>query len=120
MILAPIIGAIFLIISVAIFHVLTLLIVGSGNSGFEATARVISYSWIYQVVASVVSWIPIIGPLIGLVVFALLAIPGIREVHNTTTGKAALVILIPIGVLVGIIVLGIVAAVLIPVFLSNQ
>lgn len=120
LILAPVIGVIFLFIAAGIFHLLTLLIVGSGNSGFEATTRVVSYSWIYQAVASVVSWIPILGPLIGLVVFVLLAIPGIREVHNTTTGKAALVVLIPVGVLVGIIVLGILAAILIPFFLSNR
>lgn len=88
-VLAPVIGAIFLLIVAGICHLLTLLFVGAQNSGgFEATTRVVSYSWVYHFV----SWIPVVGSLIGLVAFALLAVPGIREVHGTTTQKAALVV----------------------------
>ena len=46
-----------------------------------------------------VSWIPIIGWIASLYGIYL-AIVGIREVHNTTTGKAALVVLIPAAVLI--------------------
>jgi hypothetical protein len=101
-ILAPIAGAIGLFIAAAIQQLLVRLIVGPANSGFGATFRVASYTQ----VTSLVNWIPIVGPLIAL--YGLyLAIVGIRETHGTTTGKAALVILIPFAValLVALVVL---------------
>jgi hypothetical protein len=92
-ILAPIFAAIGLFIGAGILHLLVMLIVGSRNSGFEATLRVVAYS----AVTSLVSWIPYIGGLLSLYGIYL-GIVGIREVHNTTTGKAALVVLIPAAV----------------------
>src|SRR5215203_3754052 len=53
-ILAPILAAIFLFIGAGILYLLVMVIVGSRNSGFEATFRVIAYSW----VTFLVSWIP--------------------------------------------------------------
>jgi hypothetical protein len=77
----------------AIQQLLVRLIVGANNSGFGSTFRVASYTQ----VTSLVNWIPIVGPLLAL--YGLyLSIVGIREMHNTTTGKAALVILIPFAV----------------------
>jgi hypothetical protein len=101
-ILAPIAGAIGLFIAAAIQQLLVRLIVGPANSGFGATFRVASYTQ----VTSLVNWITIVGPLLAL--YGLyLAIVGIRETHGTTTGKAALVILIPFAValLVALVVL---------------
>jgi hypothetical protein len=92
-ILAPIFAAIGLFIGAGILHLLVMLIVGSRNSGFEATFRVVAYS----AVTSLVSWIPYIGGLLSLYGIYL-GIVGIREMHNTTTGKAALVVLIPAAV----------------------
>jgi hypothetical protein len=100
LIIAPIIGAIILFIVAGIIHLLTLLIVGSGNSGFEGTIRVVSYSFVYHLV----SWIPLIGIIAGIYGIFLMII-GVREVHATTTGKAAAVVLIPVAVLVLISVL---------------
>jgi len=97
-ILAPIFAAIGLFIGAGILHLLVMLIVGSRNSGFEGTFRVGAYSS----VTSLVSWIPIIG-LIASLYGIYLAIVGIREVHNTTTGKAALVVFIP-AIVVGILI----------------
>ena len=89
-IFAPLGGAIGLFVVAAIQQLLVRLIVGANNSGFGATFRVASYTQ----VTSLVNWIPIVGPLLAL--YGLyLSIVGIREMHNTTTGKAALVILIP-------------------------
>jgi hypothetical protein len=94
-ILAPIGGARGLFIFAAIAHLLVMLFVGGGNSGYEATFRVVSY----VSVTSLVNWIPVIGGLLAL--YGLyLAVVGIREVHATTTGRAALVVLLPIGVIV--------------------
>ncbi len=92
-ILAPIGTAVALFIGAGILHLLVMLIVGSRNGGFEATFRVGAYSS----VVNLVSWIPFIGWIASLY-GVYLAIVGIREVHSTTTGKAALVVLIPAAV----------------------
>ena len=99
-ILAPIFTAIGLFIFSGILHLLVMLIVGSRNSGYEATFRVVAYS----AVTSLVSWIPFIGWILSLYGIYL-AIVGIREMHDTTTGKAALVVLIPAAVALFILLL---------------
>ncbi len=111
-ILAPIFAAIGLFIGAGILHLLVMLIVGSRNSGFEATFRVAAYS----AVTSLVSWIPYIGGLLSLYGIYL-GIVGIREVHNTTTGKAAVVVLIPAAVVLLLVIFVIGAAAF---FILNQ
>jgi hypothetical protein len=65
----------------------------------------------YISVTSLVNWIPILGGLLAL--YGLyLAVMGIREMHATTTGRAALVVLLPIGlilllVLILVVVVGV-------------
>jgi hypothetical protein len=113
-ILAPIGAAIGLFIGAGILHLLVMLIVGSRNAGFEGTFRVGAYS----AVTTLVSWIPIIG-LIASLYGIYLAIVGIREVHNTTTGRAALVVLIP-AVVVFLLVLLIIAAIGAAIFFGTQ
>jgi hypothetical protein len=104
-VVAPIAGTIGLFIAAAIQHLLVRLIVGANNSGFPATFRVASYTQ----VTGLVNWIPFVGPLLSL--YGLyLAIVGIREAHGTTTGKAALVILIPFAVALVIVLIVLVAA----------
>jgi len=104
-VLAPIYAAIGLFIGAGILHLLVMLIVGSGNSGYEATFRVGAYA----TVTSLVSWIPFVGWIASLYGIYL-AIVGIREVHGTTTGKAALVVLIPAAVVLLLVFLVIGAA----------
>lgn len=75
-----------------IAHLLVMAIVGPTRSGFEATFRAAAYAS----VTSLVSWIPVVGGLASL--YGLyLAIVGIREMHHTTTGKAAAIVLIPVA-----------------------
>ena len=62
-VVAPIGGAIGLLILAGLLHLLVRLIVGVGNSGFRATFRVASYA----TVVNLVGWIPIIGSLVALV-----------------------------------------------------
>ncbi len=107
-------GAIGLFIGAGIIHLLVMLIVGSRNSGFEATFRVLSYS----TVTSLVSWIPFIGWIASLYAIYL-GIVGIREIHNTTTGKAAIVVLIPV-VVIFLLILALVALVGAALFFSAQ
>jgi hypothetical protein len=104
-ILAPIGGAIGLFIIAGIAHLLVMLFVGSSNSGFESTFRVVSY----VSVTNLVNWIPLIGGILAL--YGLyLAVVGIREMHDTTTGRAALVVLLPIGVIVLLVIIVLVVA----------
>jgi hypothetical protein len=99
-ILAPIGGAIGLFILAAIAHLLVMPFVGGGNSGYESTFRVVSY----VSVTSLVNWIPLIGGLLAL--YGLyLAVVGIREMHATTTGRAALVVLLPIGLILLVVLI---------------
>ena len=110
MFFAPIISAIALFVGAGILHLLVVLIVKPANTGFEATFRVVSYAN----VAQLASWVPILGPLVAAVASIVLSIIGVRETHETTTGKAALVVLIPaaVALLVALFLIVIVGAVL--------
>ena len=105
-VVAPIVGAIGLLILSGLLHLLVRLIVGVGNSGFGATFRVASY----VSVINLVGWIPIIGSLVALVYGVYLSTLGIREMHETTTGKAVLIVLLPVGVIVLIALVGLFVA----------
>lgn len=94
--LTPIFAAIGLAIGAGILHLMVILLVKPVNSNFETTFRVISYSAMPQLIG----WIPFLGPLIAGIASIVLSILGIREAHSTTTGKAALVVLIPAAVLI--------------------
>jgi hypothetical protein len=91
---APFFAALILFVMAGIKHLLVMLIVGSSNAGFEATLRVQSYAFATRVFW----WIPILGALVGFFYGIYLSIVGIREAHATTMGKAAMVVLIPVAV----------------------
>ncbi len=93
-IVAPFLAALILFVMAGIKHLLVMLIVGSSNAGFEATLRVQSYTF----ASRVFWWIPILGALVGFFYGIYLSIVGIREAHATTMGKAAMVVLIPVAV----------------------
>jgi hypothetical protein len=91
-----------------------LLLVRPHNAGFEATFRVVSYVSVTQLVSRV----PVIGAIIAFAYGVVLSILGIREVHATTTGRAALVVLIPVAVTLFLILL--LGAALFAVFVGSQ
>jgi len=101
LILTPIYVVIALFIGAAITHLLVMLVVKPQHAGFEATFRVGAYAQVVQLI----NWIPIIGWIIAIVWATALSIFGIREVHATTTGKAALVVLIPVAIVILLVVL---------------
>jgi len=120
-ILTPIFAVIGLFIGAGIYHLLVLLLVRPSNAGFEATFRVAAYVSVIQLVTWL-SAIPILGLLVSLaaLVYGIyLSVVGIREVHATTTGRAAAVVLIPTAVLVllGLLIVALVGAAL---FFGNQ
>ena len=104
-VLAPIGGIIGVFVVAGIAHLLVRLVVGARNGGFGATFRVASYAS----VTSLVSWIPVIGGLLGLYGIYL-AVVGIREMHGTTTGKALVVVLFPFLVVLVLALLGLLVA----------
>jgi hypothetical protein len=91
---------------------LCLMIVRGNQKGFEATFRAICYSYS----AALFYIFPIIGSIAGVVYFFILAILGVREGHEISTGKAVLAVLLPFIVVIG---LGILLAILIPLFIGS-
>ena len=88
-VVAPIIGIIWLFISGAILYICFKIVGGSGS--YEGTVRIISYTS----AVNAVSWIPILGWIVAL--YALyLGIVGGTFVHNITTLRSAIAIFIPI------------------------
>ena len=69
-----------------------------GSGGYEGTVRILSYSSAVQVFA----WIPVIGWIISLHDIWLNIVGG-KHVHNLTTVKSAIAVLIPIIILAVII-----------------
>ncbi|MGI8650186.1 MAG: YIP1 family protein, partial [Rubrobacter sp.] len=89
----PILTLIGLFIGAGVYHLLVILLI-KPNAGFEGSFRVVAYASVVQLV----SWIPILGGLLALY-SVVLAIFGMREVHGSSTGRAAAVVLIPTAVL---------------------
>ena len=104
LVVAPIAAAVGVFVTALITHLLVVLVVGSGHSGFGATFRIVSYSS----VTGLVGWVPFIGWIFSLYRLYLATV-GIREMHGTTTGRALLVVLLP-AILVLALVLVVVGA----------
>lgn len=87
----PLIVAVGLFISSGIAHI-CLIIVGGANKGFETTFRVFAYTngsvALFQI-------IPFCGGIVGGIWGLVCNIIGLKEAHETTTGKAVLAILLP-------------------------
>jgi hypothetical protein len=102
LVIAPIAGAVGVFLTALVTHLLVILVVGSGHSGFGATFRIVSYSS----VTSLLGWLPFIGWIFSLYRL-FLATVGIREMHATTTGKALLIVVLPaILILILVVVVG--------------
>jgi hypothetical protein len=104
LVVAPIAGAVGVFLTALVTHLLVILVVGSGRSGFGATFRIVAYSS----ATSLAGWIPFVGWIFSLYRLYLATV-GIREMHATTTGKALLVVLLP-AVLVLVLVVVVVGA----------
>ena len=114
-IITPILTPIGLFIGAGISHLFVMLFVRPANSGFWATFRVVSY----VSATSLISWIPIVGGLVAAVWGIVLSILGIREMHSTTTGRAALVVLVPAAIVILLLAL-VAASVLVAIFAGGR
>ena len=99
LVIAPIAGTVGVFLTALVTHLLVILVVGSGHSGFGATFRIVAYSS----VTSLVSWIPFVGWLFSLYRLYLATV-GIREMHATTTGKALLIVVLPAILILALVV----------------
>jgi len=91
LVLAPLLALLVLYISAAVYHVLVWIFVRPADTGFEATLRVVAYIS----AVDLLTWIPVVGLLASL--YGLyLAFVGIREMHETTIGRALAVISLPV------------------------
>ena len=104
LLVAPVAAAVGIFLTALVTHLLVTVVIGSGNSGFGATFRVVAYSS----VTSLAGWLPFIGWIFSLYRLYLATV-GIREMHATTTGKALLVVLLP-AILVLLLVVIVVGA----------
>lgn len=109
--LAPVTGAIYIVVVSLVLHLLVVLIARPSTTNLETTYRVVCYTSAVQMlsfVAFVLALVPILGILASLALFIYqiyLLIVGIRQMHDTTPGQAALIVLIPTGILIIVFVL---------------
>ncbi len=116
----PIFEAFTILIASLILH-LCLIIVGGRKKGFQTTFRTVSYANTARLFYAVPFFvIPFFAPILYLamdIYHLVLIIIGVRECHEISTGKAVLAVLLPLIVIIG---LGIVAAILIPLFVGSM
>lgn len=108
LIVAPFIIVIALFLGAAILHFCCMLVgaLQNSRSGFEGTLRAVCYSE----VSSLASIIPVVGGLIAIVWWIVLAVQGVERLHQTTSGKAVAAVLIPVVVCCGgLLLIGLVA-----------
>jgi hypothetical protein len=110
-ILIPFWVAFSIVVGSGVIH-LCVMIVGGNRKGFEATFRAISYSHS----ALLFYIVPLIGTFVGGIYLMILAILGVREGHEISTGKAVLAVLLPLIIVFG---LGILLAIFIPLFIGS-
>jgi hypothetical protein len=102
--LSPVMLLLGLLLAAGIVHLFLLLFRGNKH-GFETTVRVFCFSSGPQLFAV----IPIIGALVGGVWTLVLTVIGLREAHDTSTGRVIAAIGVPILLLTGLLVLLLIA-----------
>lgn len=102
---SPVLGAIGTFVTAGVVHLVVRLVVGAANSGFGATFRVLCYVQ----ATTLGGWIPVVAFLLSLYSIYLNVV-GIREMHETTTGRAVgvVVVLVGVGILLSIVVFSVV------------
>lgn len=100
-------------INAAIMHVFVYIV--GGRKGYLNTYKAFAYA---NTPSMLFSWIPIAG-LVGFVWTLVLEVKGIRILHETTTGRAALAVLLPITIVVGLIAAALITFLLVAGFLPR-
>lgn len=90
LVLSPLLALAILYAAAAFYQLLVRVVVGRENGGYQATVRVVAYLSAIQLLM----WIPFLGLVVGLWGLWVNTV-GLKEVHYTTTARAALVAGIP-------------------------
>lgn len=93
-IVMPVGAVLSMFIGSGIYH-LMLLLLGEARRPFETTLRVSAYA---TGATSVLSLVPLCGSVVGGIYALVAAIIGLAHAHEISTGKAAVAVLLPIGV----------------------
>ena len=103
LLVAPFLIGIGLFLGAALLHLCCMLVgaLQNSRSGFEGSLRAVCYSE----VSSIAGIVPVVGGLVAVVWWIVLAVQGIERLHKTTSGKALAAVLIPVVVCCGGLVL---------------
>ena len=112
----PILGAVTIAFSTALNHFFLWILKGN-QSGLKGTFEVVCYSQAVQLFMI----IPLVGAIVAWVWQMVLLVVGFKEIHRISYRKSALTVLIPLILCGGLVLfgIGILAAVLIPMFMKN-
>ena len=99
--LVPVMAPLALFVTAGVLH-LTLMLVGGARQGLEATIRAVAYAE----TATLLGIVPFCGGLVGGVWVLVLYVIGLRELHGTTTGRAALAVVLPAFLCCGLVLIG--------------
>jgi hypothetical protein len=102
--LMPVIAPLALVVGSGITHV-CLMLAGGAHEGYEATLRGGAYAW----TVSLVGIFPICGSLVAWGWSIVVSVIALRELHGTTTGRAALAVILPALICCSLLCAGIVA-----------
>jgi hypothetical protein len=107
----PLAVLMFLFLGTVVSHI-CLILVGGNKMGFRQTFRAMAYSYAAQLFGI----IPFIGGTLGSIYTLILFIIGVKEGHGISAARAILAVLFP---LIVIVILGIIAAIFIPLFVGS-
>ncbi len=100
-----VIGLFWIFVSGLILHCFALML--DAGKGYNQTIKAMMYAYTPYLI---LGWIPYVNIIVAICMLVLLAL-GIRELHEISTGKAVMVVLIPIVLtFVGLILFGVVIA----------
>jgi hypothetical protein len=94
-------GLIGIFIAGIILHIFVYLV--GGRNGLEQTLKAVMYA---STPSLLLGWIPLIGIIAGIWAIVL-EVLGIRELHNISTGRAVLAVLLPIVIIVFLVFLAV-------------
>jgi hypothetical protein len=94
---SPVVLLLALYVTAGLTH-LFLKIVGGAHHGFDTTTRVVAFSYSPMLFAVV----PFLGSLVGTVWLIVLTVIGLREAHETTTGRSVAAIFLPYAIIFGL------------------
>jgi|GEM_PF-619901 len=82
----------------ALLNHLSLMILGAAKEDYSATYSVVCYAS----GANILQVVPFLGQIVGAILYLVLLVVGLREVHHTSTGQAIVAVLLPTILCIGL------------------